>query len=230
MYTQAKSIHISINITTLWLWPVRAIPLPWSSCKTSAKQHLGVVVEGKIRTLQKRPFKPVPVRFAQHLQDFRLQILDKFRAHLGLVGPHWVSSRLGRSLHAKTQPMRSWHSWACLVLWMVTMEACPNIPSDRRDISFWHEDASNWWPLGTLTWISFCSAKVEESEEGNCLMPFDAIYIKYAWKARKLRSQHGTTSSKSCEQKSWITGWRCVEPAENTTCMQTQVVAVVGET
>ena len=68
---QAISIHISIHKTTLWLWPVRAIPLPWSSCKTSAKQHLGVVVEGKIRTLQKRPFKPVPVRFAQDLQDFK---------------------------------------------------------------------------------------------------------------------------------------------------------------
>ena len=114
--------------------------------------------------------------------------------------PYCVSSHW-RSLHAKIQPMRSWHSWACLVLWMVTMEACPNIPSDRRDISFWHEEASNWWPRGTLTWISFCSAEVEESEEGNCLMPFDAIYIKYAWKARKLRSQHGTTSSKSCEQR-----------------------------
>ena len=122
---QAISIHISIHKTTLWLWPVRAIPLPWSSCKTSAKQHLGVVVEGKIRTLQKRPFKPVPVRFAQDLQDFRVQILDKFRAHLGLVGPHWVSSRLGRSLHAKTQPMRSWHSWACLVLWMVLYGGVP---------------------------------------------------------------------------------------------------------
>ena len=64
--------------------------------------------------------------------------------------------------------------WCC---GWCSMEVCPNIPSDRRDISFWHEEASNWWPLGTLTWISFCSAKVEESEEGNCLMPFDAIYI-----------------------------------------------------